>query len=61
MARKLTDAERHEKALDAETRGNRWLADGNAAAEAGNKEKAEKCYEKGQFWLDRYNRLMGNY
>jgi uncharacterized protein HemY len=50
----------HEKALDAEERGNKWLAEGNAAAEAGNKEKAEKCYEKGQFWLDRYNKLAGN-
>lgn len=47
------------KAHDAEERGNRWLADGNAAAEAGNKVKAERCYEKGQFWLDRFNRLTG--
>ena len=47
------------KAFDAEDRGNRWLADGNAAAEAGNKAKAEHCYAKGQFWLDRFNRLTG--
>ena len=45
------------KAIDAEDRSNRWLADGNEAAEAGNKVKAERCYEKGQFWLDRFNRL----
>lgn len=49
----------HEKALDAEERGNRWLAEGNAAREAGNKKKAERCYDKGQFWLDRYNKLTG--
>lgn len=58
--KELADSERLQKALDAETRGNQWLADGNAAAEAGNKKKAEKCYDKGQFWLDRYNKLMGN-
>ena len=48
-----------EKALDAEERGNRWLAEGNAAREAGNKKEAERCYAKGQFWLDRYNKLTG--
>jgi hypothetical protein len=46
--------------LDAEVRCNTWLADGNAAAEAGNHAKAERCYAKSQFWLDRYNRLAGN-
>lgn len=49
-----------EKALQAEERGNRWLAEGNAAAEKGNRAKAEKCYAKGQYWLDRYNKLTGN-
>lgn len=47
------------KALDAEVRGSRWLADGNAAKEKGNMAKAEKCYVKSQFWLDRYNKLTG--
>lgn len=48
------------KTLDAEERANKWLADGNEAAERGNHAKAERCYEKSQYWLDRYNRLSGN-
>ena len=52
-------AEIKKKALDAEVRGSQWLADGNAARESGNMPKAEKCYEKAQYWLDRYNRLSG--
>jgi hypothetical protein len=48
-----------ERILNAETLGNRWLADGNAAREAGNAEKADKCYAKGQKWLDRANWLAG--
>lgn len=47
------------KALDAEVRCSRWLADGNAAKEAGNMARAERCYQKSQFWLDRYNKLTG--
>lgn len=47
------------KALDAEVRASQWLADGNAARERGNMVKAEKCYAKSQFWLDRYNKLTG--
>jgi hypothetical protein len=45
------------KILDAETRGSNWLADGNEAAERGNRANAEKCYDKAQFWLDRANAL----
>lgn len=48
------------KILDAEDRMNRWLADGNEAEERGNTAKAEKCFAKSQYWLDRYNRLTGN-
>lgn len=48
-----------EKALDAEVRSSRWLADGNEANERGNRDKAEKCYAKSQYWLDRYNKLTG--
>lgn len=48
-----------EKALTAEVRASQWLADGNAARERGNMAKAEKCYAKSQFWLDRYNKLTG--
>lgn len=38
---------------------SRWLADGNDAAERGNRAKADLCYEKSQFWKDRYNLLSG--
>lgn len=48
-----------QKIDDAEERGNRYLADANEAAEKGNQAKADKLYEKGQFWLDRANKLRG--
>jgi len=48
------------KTLEAELNASKYLADGNQAAEAGNQEKAEKLWAKGQFWLDRYNKLAGN-
>jgi uncharacterized protein HemY len=48
-----------DRALDAEVRASQWLADGNAAREAGQEQKAEQCYEKAQFWLDRANLLSG--
>jgi hypothetical protein len=38
---------------------NRNLADGNAAAERGDNEKAELFYKRSQFWRDRYNKLTG--
>ena len=50
----------NEKMIQAEERGNRFLAEANAAAERGNHEKAERLYAKGQVWLDRYNSLAGN-
>ncbi|QIG70719.1 hypothetical protein EVB91_168 [Rhizobium phage RHph_I1_18] len=37
-----------------------WLANGREAEEQGNKAKAEKCFEKSQFWLDHYNKAAGN-
>lgn len=46
-----------EKIADAEARGSHWLAEANQASENGKREKAEKLYEKGQFWLDRANKL----
>lgn len=49
-----------ERKVDAESRGNRYLADANAADERGDKQKAEELYAKGQYWLDRCNRLAGN-
>lgn len=45
---------------DADARGGKYLADANEAAERGNHEKAEKLYAKGQYWLDRSNKLRGN-
>ena len=56
MARKSL----YERTIDAEERSNRWLADGNEAEERGDTTKADQCFEKSQFWLDRYNRLAGN-
>lgn len=49
-----------EKILEADERGNRYLADANEALERGDKAKAEKLLAKGQYWLDRYNKLVGN-
>ena len=51
---------KHERALEAEIKASRYLADANALAEQGNTAEAELLYEKGQFWLDRYNKLAGN-
>jgi hypothetical protein len=48
-----------EKITEADERGNRYLADANTAAEAGKQDKADKLYEKGQYWLDRLNKLQG--
>ena len=44
---------------DAEERGNMWLAAANEAEEKGNLKKAEKCLQKGQYWLDRANKARG--
>lgn len=43
----------------ADLHGSYWLAKANEQAERGNQEAAEKLYEKGQFWLDRANKLRG--
>jgi hypothetical protein len=50
-----------ERTIDAEVMASRYLADANEAAEQGNKKKEEKLLAKCQFWLDRYNKLAGNY
>jgi hypothetical protein len=41
-------------------KSSRCLADSNAAREAGKVAKAEKLIDKSQYWLDRYNRAVGN-
>jgi hypothetical protein len=51
---------RAEKIAHADMMGCKYLADANEAAERGKNEKADRLYEKGQYWLDRYNRLVGD-
>lgn len=48
-----------EKIAEADARGGKFLADANEAAERGNQAKADRLYEKGQYWLDRSNKLRG--
>ena len=48
-----------ERVADADARGGNYLARANEYAERGDKEKAEKLYEKCQYWLDRSNKLRG--
>jgi hypothetical protein len=59
MSGKAPRKQLQERILDAESKGSRWLSDGNAAREAGDLAKADKCYTKAQFWLDRANLLSG--
>lgn len=49
-----------EQIIEAEERGNAYLYRSNVARERGEYEKAAKLDERGQFWLDRYNKLVGN-
>jgi hypothetical protein len=39
---------------------SRYLGDANDAEERGDLAKADKLYAKAQYWLDRYNKLVGN-
>lgn len=48
------------KILRADELASRHLGNANAAEEAGDYRKAERLYAKAQYWLDRYNRLVGN-
>lgn len=49
-----------EKIADADQRGGDLLAKAKEAAERGQHDKAERLYERGQYWLDRANKLLGN-
>ena len=49
-----------ERIAHADMMGGRYLADANEANEKGQKEKAEKLYDKCQYWLDVSNKLRGN-
>lgn len=55
----IRDEVRTAKIADAQQRCSSWLADGNAAQERGHEARAERCYAKSQFWLDRLNKLEG--
>jgi hypothetical protein len=70
--RKDITPKQRERLLMAEDRGNRALADGNEFWEsfcrfqfsmphiaAPLKKKAEKCFERSQYWLDVANKLRG--
>ncbi len=46
-------------ALVIATLTSRYLADANEAAEQGKTAKAEKLYEKSQYWLDKANAARG--
>ena len=59
MTRKAPKKPLAERILDAETRGNQYLAHANEARERGDRGKAEEFEAKGQYWLDRYNLLRG--
>jgi hypothetical protein len=45
---------------DALARSATWTGNMNEARERGNERKAEECYRKATFWLDRYNKLVGD-
>jgi hypothetical protein len=48
--------------VEADDMGNRYLGDYNERVERLGYEDsvAQRLYAKGQFWLDRYNKLAGN-
>lgn len=55
MAKSTSD-----KIIEADERGGRLLASANEASERGDHDKAERLYERSQYWLDRSNKLRGN-
>lgn len=56
----MTKKSLNERIAEADERGNRYLAEANAADETGDRKKADELYAKGQYWLDRSNKLRGN-
>lgn len=48
-----------DKAQTYEIHASKWLADANEASECGKYEKAEKCWQKAQYWLDKANKARG--
>lgn len=60
MARTIKNLEvSGDKAQTYEMHASKWLADGNEAEERGNRAKAEACFEKAQYWLDKANVARG--
>jgi len=55
-----SDEIRRQALIQAEQMAGMWLARGNAAEERGDKEIAERHYERSQKWMDRMNKLLGN-
>jgi hypothetical protein len=49
-----------ERAEAAYLKASTHLANANEAAERGNKAKADRLYDKAQYWLDRANAAAGN-
>ncbi len=54
-----TDAKLREKIADADVRGNEWLRKAREAELQGYQARADECYRKGNYWLDRSNKLRG--
>lgn len=48
------------KVADADQRGNEWLRKAREAESRGNQPYADECYRKGNYWLDRSNKLRGH-
>lgn len=58
---RVTDKDLREKIADADQRGNEWLSKARDAEERGNQARADECYRKGNYWLDRSNKLRGEH
>lgn len=58
---KIDTRKLYERVAEYDMRGSNWLAMANEYAEAGKKEKAEECYDKCQYWLDKSNALREKY
>ena len=60
MKRPAANASTQDKMIYADMQGSHWLAKANETYEGANTTLADKYYDKGQYWLDLYNRLAGN-
>lgn len=53
-------SQRKRKAKNAQAFATRYLEESAYAWGCGNPDKAEKLLRKSRYWLDRYNKLVGN-